>query len=71
MTAVIPPRKKQRYYDKYLYKLRHPVENASQVLEELGCRFDRSRPFSYTQLALWRLSGGGLRVPGKWQRIAE
>lgn len=31
MTAVIPPkrnRKEQREYDKYLYKLRHLVENA-------------------------------------------
>ena len=31
MTAVIPPkrnRKEQRVYDKYLYKLRHLVENA-------------------------------------------
>ena len=37
MTAVIPPRKnrkKQRDYDKYLYKLRHLVENAFQVLKE-------------------------------------
>jgi transposase len=31
MEAVIPPkenRKEQRYYDKYIYKLRHIVENA-------------------------------------------
>ena len=37
MTAVIPPRKnrkKQRDYDKQLYKLRHMVENAFQVLKE-------------------------------------
>ncbi len=36
-TAVIPPRKnrkKQRDYDKYLYKLRHLVENAFQVLKQ-------------------------------------
>ena len=36
-TAVIPPRKnrkKQRDYDKYLYKLRHLVENAFQMLKQ-------------------------------------
>ena len=36
-TAVIPPRKnrkEQRDYDKYLYKLRHLVENAFQVLKQ-------------------------------------
>ena len=35
--AVIPPRKnrkKQRDYDKYLYKLRHLVENAFQALKQ-------------------------------------
>jgi transposase len=36
MTAVIPPkknRKEQRDYDKYIYKLRHLVENAFLVLK--------------------------------------
>ncbi|WP_165177722.1 transposase, partial [Desulfovibrio sp. ZJ369] len=36
-TAVIPPRKnreKQRDYDNYVYKLRHLVENAFQVLKQ-------------------------------------
>ena len=36
-TAVIPSRKnrkEQREYDKYLYKLRHLVENAFQVLKQ-------------------------------------
>ena len=35
--AVIPPRKNRkepRDYDKYLYKLRHLVENAFQVLKQ-------------------------------------
>ena len=35
--AVIPPRKnrkEQREYDKYLYKLRHLVENAFHVLKQ-------------------------------------
>jgi len=35
--AVIPPRKNRkspRLYDKYLYKLRHLVENAIQKLKE-------------------------------------
>ena len=39
MTAVIPPKKnrlEQRNYDKYLYKLRHLVENA--VLRLKGWR---------------------------------
>lgn len=37
VEAVIPPRKNrkhQRIYDKYLYKLRHMVENAIQQLKE-------------------------------------
>ena len=37
MKACIPPRKnrkKQREYDKYLYKLRHMVENTIQRLKE-------------------------------------
>ena len=36
MGIAIPPkknRKKQRYYDKYLYKLRHLVENAFLALK--------------------------------------
>jgi transposase len=36
MQVVIPPksnRKDQRYYDKELYKLRHLVENAFQILK--------------------------------------
>lgn len=36
MSVVIPPksnRKKQRSYDKYLYKLRHLVENAFLILK--------------------------------------
>lgn len=36
-TAVIPPRKnrkKRHDYDKHLYKLRHLVENAFQVLKQ-------------------------------------
>ena len=38
MTVVIPPksnRKKQRDYDKYLYKLRHLIENAFLKLKRL------------------------------------
>jgi transposase len=37
MQAVIPPRsfrKEQRHYDKYLYKLRHLVENAFMHLKQ-------------------------------------
>ena len=37
IIPVIPPRKnrkRQRDYDKYLYKLRHLVENAFQVLNQ-------------------------------------
>jgi transposase len=37
MQAQIPPRKhckQQRAYDKYLYKLRHLVENAIRYLKE-------------------------------------
>ena len=36
MTPVIPPRKNQKHpreYDKYLYKLRHLVENAFLLLK--------------------------------------
>jgi len=36
MQVVIPPkknRKKQRKYDKHLYKLRHLVENAFEVIK--------------------------------------
>jgi transposase len=36
MITVIPPRnnrKEQRFYDKYLYKLRHLVENAFLILK--------------------------------------
>ena len=37
IEAVIPPRKnrkRQRVYDKYLYRLRHMMENAIQQLKE-------------------------------------
>jgi len=37
MTVVIPPksnRKEQREYDKYLYKLRHLIENAILKLKQ-------------------------------------
>ena len=37
IEAVIPPRKnrkRQRHYDKYLYRLRHVVENSIQQLKE-------------------------------------
>ena len=37
IEAVIPPRKnrkRQRIYDRYLYRLRHMVENAMQQLKE-------------------------------------
>ena len=45
IEAVIPPRKnrkRQRHYDKYLYRLRHVVENSIQQLNawrglSLGC----------------------------------
>ncbi len=68
MTPVIPPRKHrlvQRSYDKYLYKLRHLVENA--VLRLKGWRGIATR---YAKRASSFLAIVQIRCLALWARIS-
>ena len=67
IEVVIPPRKNrkvQRVYDKYLYKLRHMVENTIQQLKEW-----RGVATRYAKRASSFLSIVQIRCVFQWLRI--
>ena len=67
MTPVIPPRKnrkKQRDYDKYLYKLRHLVENAFHALKQW-----RGIATRYTKNTASFLAAVHIRCIAIWAKI--
>jgi transposase len=67
IEAVIPPRKnrkQQRIYDKYLYTIRHMVENAIQQLKEW-----RGVATRYAKRASSFLTIVQIRCAFQWLRI--